>query len=43
MLNSNISVNGDAQLFETPRENNYSVNKPGVQILLVVWYFQNKQ
>ena len=31
---SNISVDEDAQPFETPRKKNYSVNAPGAQILL---------
>ena len=31
---SNISVDDDAQLFETPRKNNYSTTAPGAHILL---------
>ena len=34
ILTSNISVDNDAQLFETPRESNYSITNPGAHILL---------
>ena len=40
MLISNFSIDNDAQSFETPRKNNYSVTAPGAHILLGYYDYQ---